>query len=120
MSYYRNENVDLSDNDLYNLVREQADNDHLEVIPGTYDDQKQAQLMVQPQQVHHEKQEKQLSPMINLLWILLLLVIVGVLLYLTFIRYALAGKSFYKGNNLAGFAMMSPEVASIVKLGLAL
>jgi hypothetical protein len=119
MSYYRNENVDLSDNDLYNLVREQSDNDHLEVLPGIYDDQKQAQLMHQEHQVY-DKQEKQSSPMVNFLWILLLLVIVGVLLYLTFIRYALAGKSFYKGNNLAGFAMMSPEVASIVKLGLAL
>jgi uncharacterized membrane protein len=75
--------------------------------------------MHQEHQVY-DKQEKQSSPMVNFLWILLLLVIVGVLLYLTFIRYALAGKSFYKGNNLAGFAMMSPEVASIVKLGLAL
>ena len=120
MSYYRNANVDLSDNDLYNLVREQDDNDHLEVIPGIYDDQKQVQIMHQMQQVHQDKQEKQSSPMVNFLWILLLLVIVGVLLYLTIIRYALAGKSFYKGNNLAGFAMMSPEVASIVKLGLAL
>jgi ATP-dependent Zn protease len=100
MRYSRNQDIDMNSNGLYNLVV--GNKEH-------FDDVKNKNNNVTP------KQESIYS---TLVMIIFLLIIVGGLMYLTFTRYYMATDSLYKGNNLAGFAMLSPEIGNLVRMGL--
>jgi hypothetical protein len=104
MRYSRNQDIGMNSNGLYNLVI--GNNEHFDdVVPDVKNEN------------NHVKQKQQ-SIYSTLVMIIFLLIIVGGLMYLTFTRYYMATDALYKGNNLAGFAMLSPEIGNIVRMGL--
>lgn len=106
MRYSRNQDIGMGSGSLYNLVV--GNNEHFDnAIPDVKNDVEKAK---------HKEQ----SIYSTLVMIIVLLLVVGGLMYLTFTRYYMATDALYKGNNLAGFAMLSPEIGNVVRMGLGL
>lgn len=49
---------------------------------------------------------------VNMAIIILVLLLIAVLIYLTFVRYYLAGANLMYGNKIVGAALLSPELSS--------
>lgn len=110
---YQNMDVDLSNKNLYMLLDEekkQMPNNEI-VIDTNIQPQQDSMIM---------RQLNTKNIVVKFVVILLLLAIVGFVLYLSIFRIGLAGKSFFKGNTFTGLALLSPEIGSLVKLGLGL
>jgi hypothetical protein len=113
---YKNSDVNLGADDLYELVREKENTKrhHVHYVDGEPQDDSQY-FEVTP--LPREKKQGE-SSVKKILWTIVLLVIAGVLLYLTVYRMGVAGKSLYKGNTLTGLALLSPEIGTVVRMGL--
>jgi hypothetical protein len=110
---YKNSDVDLGADDLYELVREKENNTRrVHYVDTEPRDDSEASTP--------RKKKQGESSVKKILWTIVLLVIAGVLLYLTVYRMGVAGKSLYKGNTLTGLALLSPEIGTVVRLGLGL
>lgn len=114
MHVYENVSADLDADELYDLVQDRElrlDNSHQGWISNGHRNH--------DHDGHdNDKHKKQPCNWRNLAWNVVLILVFVALLYLTFSRYRLAASSIYKGNNFSGLAMLSPEIGSIVTMGL--
>ena len=75
-------------------------------------------MQVRPRVVKRRPQSKMykakraIRNIVNFTIILLVLLLIAVLIYLTFVRYYLAGSSFMHGNKLVAAALLSPEIST--------
>jgi hypothetical protein len=75
-------------------------------------------MQVRPRVVKRRPQSKMykakraIRNIVNFSIILLVLLLIAVLIYLTFVRYYLAGSSFMHGNKLVAAALLSPELST--------
>ena len=56
--------------------------------------------------------KRAIRDIVNMTIVLLVLLLIGVVIYLTFLRYYLAADSFMHGNNWNAAALLSPELSS--------
>lgn len=114
---YRNRDVDLNGDNLFELVRKRENGGKSRHVhfADDVDDRNEYQ---KHRNVKHSKENNKESSVKKIIWTVVLLIIAGVLLYLTIVRLGVAGKSLYKGNTLTGLALLSPEIGSVVRMGL--
>ena len=130
---FRNKNVDLTKDELYDMVREREHKIH------GYEGQNFANFQDNVSYKKPKKHRVQHSDIVDvnyplveseqpkksfwksgmtIVWMIILFLAVLFILYLSIYRYGLAGKSLYNGNTMTGLALLSPEIGSLLRFGL--